>query len=133
MKEYEGRVRLVFKDFPLSFHPLARPAAEAARCAGADGRFWAYHDRLFEEQPRFERGDLIRYAKDLGLDADRFASCLDEHRHAAAVDADVQQARALGITGTPTFLINGRVLIGAHPIETFREVIGEALQRRAPR
>lgn len=130
MREYDGRVRLVVKDLPLSFHPLARAAAEGARCAGAEGRYWAYHDRLFEEQPRFEREQLIRYAVDLGLDATRFTACLDDRRYAAAVDADAQQARALGITATPTFLINGRVLVGAHPIETFREVIAEALRGR---
>lgn len=130
MKEYEGRVRLVVKDLPLASHPLARPAAEAARCAGAEGRFWEYHDRLFTEQPRFEREHLVRYATDLGLDAARFARCLDERRHAGAVDADVLQARALGVKATPTFLINGRVLVGAHPIEAFREVIAEALRAR---
>ncbi len=130
MKEYEGRVRLVVKDLPLASHRLARPAAEAARCAGAEGRFWEYHDRLFAEQPRFEREHLVRYAADLGLDAARFARCLDERRHAGAVDADVQQARALGINATPTFLVNGRMLVGAHPVETFREVIAEALRAR---
>jgi len=131
MTEYEGRVRLAVKDLPLSFHRLARPAAEAARCAAAEGRFWPYHDRLFAEQPRFEREHLLRYAADLGLDVPRFTRCLDERRHAAAVEADVRQARALGITGTPTFVINGEVrIVGAHPIETFREVIAEALRGR---
>jgi protein-disulfide isomerase len=123
-------VRLVFKDLPLRIHPLARGAHEAARCAGAEGRYWPYHDRLFAEQPRFERPDLIRYAEALGLDGEGFVRCLDERRYAAAVEADVTQARALGITGTPTFLINGRTLVGAHPVETFRAVIAEALGRR---
>jgi len=130
MKEYDGRVRLVMKDLPLSSHPLARPAAEAARCAGAEGRYWAYHDRLFEEQPRFERERLIQYAVDLGLDEKRFTDCLDDHRYAAAVDADAKEARARGIKSTPTFLINERVLVGAQPIEAFREVIAEALRGR---
>lgn len=133
MKEYDGRVRLVVKDLPLSFHRLARPAAEAARCAGAAGRYWPYRERLFEEQPRFGRDDLVRYARELGLDADRFAACLDGRHHAAAVDADAREARALGITGTPTFLIDGRRLVGAHPLETLREVIADALRRRGPR
>ena len=128
MKEYDGRVRLVFKDMPLAFHDLARPAHEAARCAGEAGKFWAYHDRLFEEQPAFERADLVRYAAELGLDRAAFVRCLDERRFAAAVEADLSQARALGISGTPTFLINGRPLVGAHPIETFRTAIDEALK-----
>ncbi len=121
-------MRLVFKDLPLPSHPLARPAHEAARCAGAAGKYWAYHDRLFDGQPDHERPDLLRYATEVGLDIDAFVRCVDERRFAAAVDADVRQARALGITGTPTFFVNGRQLIGAHPVETFREVIQEALR-----
>ena len=130
MREYEGRVRLVFKDLPLPSHDLARPAHEAARCAGSLGRYWEYHDRLFEAQPDFERPELLRYAAEVGLDGERFARCLDERTFARAVEADVEQARALGITGTPTFLINGRLLVGAHPVETFQAVIDEALHDR---
>jgi protein-disulfide isomerase len=130
MKAHPGKVRLVFKDMPLPFHRLARPAHEAARCAGAEGRYWAYHDRLFAEQPDFDRADLIRYAVDLGLEAERFTRCLDSRRHAAAVEADLAQGRALGIRGTPTFLINGRMLAGAQPAEAFLDAIAEALRRR---
>jgi protein-disulfide isomerase len=128
MQEYDGRVRLVFKDMPLPFHELARPAHEAARCAADAGKFWPYHDRLFQEQPAFERNDLVKYAVDLGLDRDAFVKCLDERRYAAAVEADVSQGRALGVNGTPAFLINGRPLVGAHPIENFRDVIDDALK-----
>lgn len=122
-------MRLVFKDFPLSSHALARPAHEAARCAGATGKFWAYHRRLFEEQPRFEREDLIAYAIDLGIERQPFVRCLEARTFAAAVDADVAQARGLGIRSTPSFLVNGKLLIGAHPVETFRAAIDEAIQR----
>ena len=128
MKEYEGRVRLVFKDFPLPSHALARPAHEAARCAGALGRYWPYHDRLFAAQPAFERDALVRYAVEVGLPREAFARCLDERRVVSAVEADVAQARDLGIRSTPTFIINGRPLVGAHPVETFRTVIDEALR-----
>src|SRR5688572_7169092 len=130
MKAHPGKVKLVFKDLPLPFHKLARPAHEAARCAGAEGRYWDYHDRLFEEQPRFERDDLVRYAADLGLDGEKFGRCLADRRYAAAVDADLAEARALGIRGTPTFLINGRRLVGAQPTERFLEAIAEALRPR---
>jgi protein-disulfide isomerase len=130
MKEYEGRVRLVFKDFPLPMHDLARPAHEAARCAGSAGQYWRYHDRLFEGQPRFERDDLIAYAAELGLDTERFTHCLDSRRFAPAVEADVAQARSLGVRSTPTFLINGRILVGAHAPDAFRTLIDEALQRK---
>lgn len=121
-------MRLVFKDFPLPSHKLARPAHEAARCAGALGRYWPYHDRLFAGQPDFQRDDLIRYAIEVGLAREPFTTCLDERRFAAAVEADVAQARALGIRSTPTFIINNRPLVGAHPVETFRSVIDEALR-----
>ena len=119
-------MRLIVKDLPLASHPLARPAAEAARCAGAEGRFWEYHDRLFTEQPRFEREHLVRYATDLGLDAARFARCLDERRHAGAFDADVLQARALGVNATPTFLINGEKASNM-PYEEFEAKLNSAL------
>lgn len=133
MREYDGRVRLVFKDFPLAIHREARAAHEAARCAAAQQRFWPYHDRLFAEQPRFERADLIRYAVDLGLDAARFARCLDDRQFAAAVDADIAQGRALGLRATPSFLINGRLVLGAQPAERFRAIIDEALRERGAR
>jgi protein-disulfide isomerase len=121
----------VFKDMPLTIHTLARPAHEAARCAGAAGKYWAYHDRLFDAQPEFEREDLIAYAVDVGLEREPFARCLEERRYAGAVDADIAEARAAGVTGTPTFFIGSQILVGAHPIETFRAVIEEALRRRA--
>ena len=128
MKEYDGRVRLVFKDLPLASHPKARPAHEAARCAGAQGRYWPYHDRLFANQGDVERPDLLRYAGEVGLKRDEFIRCIDERRFAAAVEADLAQARALGVRSTPTFIVNGRPLIGAHPVETFRTVIDDALR-----
>lgn len=131
LQEYPNEVRLVFKDMPLPMHALARPAHEAARCAGAQGRYWPYHDRLFAEQPRFERRDLIRYAEELGLDGQGFARCLAERRHAPAVDADLAEAVALGLTATPTFVINEQIrMVGAQPIEAFRAAIAEALRRR---
>jgi protein-disulfide isomerase len=124
-------VRLVFKDMPLTVHTLARPAHEAARCAGAAGKYWAYHDRLFDAQPDFEREDLVGYAVDVGLEREPFVRCLEERRYAAAVDADIAEARAAGVTGTPTFFIGTQILVGAHPIETFRAVIEDVLRRRA--
>ena len=123
-------MRVITKDLPLASHRYARQAAEAARCAGAEGRYWSYHDRLFAEQPRFTEDRLIQYAVDVGLERQAFARCLAERRFARAVDADLTQARALGIASTPTFLINGRVLVGAHPLETFRSAVDNALGSR---
>ena len=76
----------MFKDFPLPSHKLAPLAHEAARCAGALGQYWPYHDRLFAAQPDFERDELVRYAGELGLSRDAFVACLDAHRFASAVD-----------------------------------------------
>ncbi len=122
-------MRLVYKDMPLLSHDRARPAHEAARCAGAAGKYWPYHDRLFDAQPAFERLDLLAYAEELGLDRAAFARCLDSHRFAPAVDADLAEARALQVRGTPTFFINGRQLVGAVPLEVFRSAIDEALSK----
>lgn len=131
LKEFPGKVRLVFKDFPLASHERARPAAEAARCAGALGKFWPYHDRLFTNQPRFARDELVQYAIEVGLERAPFTRCLDERRFSAAVDADAAEGRAAGVRGTPTFFINGEKLVGAHPVENFRSVINDALKARA--
>jgi protein-disulfide isomerase len=120
----------VYKDFPLPSHSLAMPAHEAARCAGDQGRYWAYHDLLFQNQPRFERQDLVAYAINLNLDRERFERCLDGHKFRAAVEADFAEGRELGVRSTPTFLINGRPLVGAQPLDNFRAAIDDALRVR---
>src|SRR5258705_6668020 len=130
LEEYDGRIRLVFKDRPLAMPPLARPAHEAARCAGAAGKYWPYHDRLFAAQPAFRRADLLAYAGELGLDREAFARCLDERRFAEDVERDIEQAQALGINSTPTFLINGQRVIGATRIEEIPSIIDRALPER---
>lgn len=128
MAEFPGQVRLVFKDFPLDFHDRARPAARAARCAGEAGRFWEYHDLLFVGQSDLSRERLLQYADQVGMGRETFARCLDGERFQTEVEKDLDEGRALGVTGTPTFFINGRRLVGAHPVETFREVVREALE-----
>jgi protein-disulfide isomerase len=133
MAEYPGKVRLVYKDFPLESHPAARTAAEAARCAGVAGRFWEYHDLLFIAQPAFSREDLLTYARRLDVEPSAFAVCLDGGRFRAAVDRDLQEGRALGVQGTPTFFVNGTRLVGAQPIETFRGAVEQALRSSGAR
>lgn len=122
-------MRLVVKDFPLPSHPAARAAHEAARCAADQGKFWEYHRRLYAAQPRFEGPALAGYADEVGLDRERFARCLDGRTFAAAVEADLALGRALGVRSTPTFLVNGRPVIGAQPIEVFRQAVDDALRR----
>jgi protein-disulfide isomerase len=124
---------LILKDLPLVRHELARGAHEAARCAGAAGHYWAYHDRLYAAQAAFARDQLIRYAAELGLDTAGFTRCLDRHQFAAAVDEDVEQARALGIRATPSFLVNGRSVVGALPIESFRRIVDDLLAEQRGR
>jgi protein-disulfide isomerase len=131
--EFPDTVRIVFKDFPLRSHPRAFPAALAARCAGAQGRYWEYHDLLFVAQPDLSRDDLLGYARRLGLEAQPFAECLDGARFQDAVRADQAEGREAGVRVTPTFVINGRKIEGA-PIDELREAIQEALRSAgAPR
>lgn len=127
---YPKQVRIAFRDFPIAgLHPKAAKAAEAARCAGEQGKFWEYHDLLFESQAQATPADFKRFAEQLKLDASRFATCLDSGKHAAAVASDVQEGTRLGITGTPTFFINGRLVVGALPLETFQRLIDRELRR----
>lgn len=126
--EFPETVKIAFKDFPLRSHDRALPAALAARCAGAQGRYWEYHDLLFVAQPDFSRDQLVGYARRLGLDAAPFTDCLDSARFQEAVLADQREGRDAGVRATPTFFINGRKIEGALPIEAFREAIQRALR-----
>ena len=128
LQEFKGKVRVVHKDFPLPSHSGALPAAEAARCAAAQGVFWEYHDLLYLSVPDFSRDDLIRYAGRLNIDKDAFTTCIDARKPRKDVEADVAEGRAIGLRGTPTFLVNGTLLVGAQPIEAFREAILDALK-----
>ena len=127
LSTYQDQVRLVFKDFPLSSHPRAQKAAEAARCAGEQERYWDYHDVLFRNVEALEVEQLKQNAADLHLDTTRFNTCLDSGRQAAAVRRDVVQGSQLGVSGTPAFFINGRFLPGVQAFTAFQEAIDEAL------
>ena len=126
--EFPDTVRFVFKDFPLRSHPTALPAALAARCAGAQGRYWEYHDLLFVGQPDLARDHLLGYARRLGLDASAFTECLDSGRYRDAVLAEQREGREAGVRATPTFFINQRKIEGALPLEEFRAAIQQALR-----
>jgi protein-disulfide isomerase len=126
--EFPDTVRLVFKDFPLRSHPGAIPAASAARCAGAQGRYWEYHDLLFVAQPDFSRDHLVGYARRLGLDVEQFSECLDGGRFLDAVRADQREGVQAGVRATPTFFINQRKIEGALPLEEFRAAVKQALR-----
>lgn len=129
-ERYRGKVKLVYRDFPLlSLHSQAFRAAEASRCAQDQGKFWEYHDVLFEQAPKASEGDLNRYAEEIGLDRSKFASCLFQNLHHEEVQRDLDEGVRLGVEGTPAFFINGRFLNGAQPLEKFVQMIDEELAR----
>ncbi|MCS7197916.1 MAG: DsbA family protein [Candidatus Bipolaricaulota bacterium] len=126
-----GKVRYIFRNFPI-LGVQSRWAALAAECAHEQGRFWEYHDKLFaltQQGQEFLRSRLKSVAAELGLDAARFESCLDSQKYLEEVQEDLALGQKEGITGTPAFLINGELLIGAQPITVFRQKIEEALAK----
>ena len=127
MAKYEGKVRLVFRQFPLSFHAHAKKAGEAALCANAQDKFWAYHDALFTEQKKLSSDDLKATAKTLGLDEKAFATSLDSGAMEKALAADMAAGAKAGVTGTPAFFINGVMLSGAQGPEAFERIIDQEL------
>jgi protein-disulfide isomerase len=131
LARYPGKVKLVYRDFPLDqLHPDARAAAEAARCAGDQGKFWEYHDIVYAHAPQ-EGPDALRgYAQQAGLDVAAFDRCVSSGTHRAGVQQDVEAGTKLGITGTPAFFVNGRPVLGAQPLEAFARVIDEELTKR---
>ena len=131
LQEYEGRVRLVWRDFPLPFHPNASPAAQAAREVyrqRGDAKFWAYNELLFANQRDLTRETLERLAQEVGgINMAQFRRALDTERHRAAVEADAAAVQAVGVSGTPGFIINGQMISGAVPYEQFQAAVERAL------
>ena len=123
MSTYPGKVRLVYRQFPLSFHPHAAKAAEASLCAADQGKFWEYHDVLFKNQKKLDPTDLKAHASEVGLDGQKFGQCLDSGDKKKTVDADQQAGLSAGVGGTPAFFINGIFLNGAQPVDEFKKVI----------
>jgi len=132
---YGTDVRLVFKHFPLSFHAYARASAVAAECAHAQGRFWEFHDLLFAAANRgtlFDGGfeaDLAAQATQAGLDVTAWQACRGDPATDARVVADMALGGRVGVSGTPTFVVNGRAVVGAQPAAAFRSAIDVALAR----
>ncbi|HUU35864.1 MAG TPA: thioredoxin domain-containing protein [Vicinamibacterales bacterium] len=129
-QKYAGKVRVVFKDFPLPNHLQAAKAAEAAHCAGDQGKYWELHDRLFANQQQLQIADLKKHAAAIGLDQAKFDQCLDAGTHAADVQADVDLGAEMGVQSTPTLYINGRIVTGAQPAAVFEQIIDDELARR---
>lgn len=124
---YKDKVKIVFKDYPLSIHNNAQKAAEAARCAGEQDKYWEYHDVLFKNGSALGLENLKKFAVDLKLDTAKFNQCVDSGKHVAAINKDTADGTKVGVTGTPAFVINGRFLSGAQPFNAFQEAIDDAL------
>jgi protein-disulfide isomerase len=132
MKKYPGKVKVAFRDFPLSsIHPNAQQAAEASRCAAKQGKFWEYHDALFGAQAKLDEPGLKSVAHDLKLDEKAFSACLASGEFTQPVAQDQQDGAAVGIASTPGFFINGIFLSGAQPIAEFEKLIDGELKSSA--
>lgn len=130
-QEFPGKIAFAYKDFPLPMHKSAQKAAEAARCAGEQGRFWEYHDLLFETNSGLEPDHLKDYAHKLNLDSAKFDACLDSGEGSAAVKTDQEQGRELGITGTPSLFVNHHFYSGAINYASLREIVQQQLSSAA--
>ncbi|KKU49198.1 hypothetical protein A3H10_05230 [Candidatus Uhrbacteria bacterium RIFCSPLOWO2_12_FULL_46_10] len=127
--EFGNRVRVIYRHFPVpEIHEQAVAAAEASMCANEQGKFWPYHDRLFQNQPRFDKDSLQQYAMQVGLDIEKFNTCFNSRQYKGIVERDMRDGKALGVRGTPTWFINGRKEEGAIPEDKFRDYINDLLK-----
>ncbi len=130
----QGKIRLVFKQFPLPadsppFHKFAQEAAEASECANEQGKFWEYHDQLFENQEKLGKDLYIEIAGKLGLNKDKFTQCIESNKYKQKVKDELDYGKQIGVSGTPTFFINGLKLVGAQPYSAFKQIIDEELKK----
>ena len=129
MKKYGDKVHLVFRDYPLSFHQNAETAAMASECAKEQGKYWEMHGAMFGNQSKLAAADLVETSGNLGMDKDKFKSCLDSGKYRSEVQKDFQDGAKYGVSGTPTFFINGIMIVGARGAEAFAEIIDRELER----
>lgn len=132
LNAYPGKIRMVYRHLPLtSIHPDAFPAAEAAMCAGEQNAYWPFHEKLFSSDA-LGSSVYTKYAEELGLDMDTFETCIKEGRFKDAIQADLDFAVNLGVRSTPTFFINGLAIVGAQPLDIFKQVIDKELAGEIP-
>ena len=125
---YAGKLKVVFKQMPLPFHKNAQKAAEAGLFAADNGKFWELHKKMFENQKALSIDDIKTYATEVGLDAAALEEALNSNKYAAAIEADKKAAASVGISGTPSFVINGKLVVGALPVDNFKREIDAALK-----
>ena len=129
MKKYGDKVRLVYRDYPLSFHQNAEMAAMGSECAEEQGKFWEMHKAMFANQQKLTATDLVETAGTLSMDKDKFKTCLDSARFRTEVQKDFADGQKYGVTGTPTFFINGVMIVGARDVASFSDIIDRELDR----
>ncbi len=129
LDDYPGKVRLVYRDFPLDGHPDAAKAAQAGACADDQGKFWAMHDKLFENQQALAVDKLKAYAREAGLDGAKFDACLDGDKDLARVQKSLTDGEKAGVEGTPALFVNGRMMSGATSYEDLRAAVDDELRR----
>jgi protein-disulfide isomerase len=127
LKDYEGKIRLVFRDYPLPNHEQAPKAAEAAHCAAEQGKYWEMHGQLFANQAKLAVEDLKAHARQIGLDGGKFDQCLESGVKAPLVAENLKAGNEAGVSGTPAFFINGRLLSGARPYADFKQAVDAEL------
>jgi protein-disulfide isomerase len=126
LAKHEGTVALAFRDMPITqIHPFAEGAAEAARCAGEQGKFWEYHDLLFADQGALDHNGLVGKAARLQLDAKQFEDCVASDKYKTQIQQDGQDGARAGVSGTPGFFVNGVFIGGAQPEAAFDKIIEE--------
>ena len=128
MDTFKGKVRLVIKNNPYKYRDYSHIAAEASLAAADQGKYWEMHDLLLKNSPKLDRGSLINYAKELGLDVKKFTDSIDKMRHSSLIEQDKKLAQSLDLYNTPTFFINGRKVVGDVPYEHLKKVIEEELK-----
>lgn len=129
LAEYGDKVSVEYKHFPLNFHPMAQPAAEASECASAQGKFWEYHDKIFENQQALSQPSLTQWAQELGLNMTKFNACVQAGTYRAKVQAQAAEGSKLGVEGTPATFVNGQLVSGALPFEAFKQIIDAELAK----
>jgi len=130
LEEYPDQIRLVYRNFPLvGLHANAYLAAEAAMCAGDQDNYWGYHEKLFQSELGLRESALHEYAAQLELDAETFSECLISGKYTAFIKQDIDYAMSIGVQSTPTFYVNGQLVVGAQPLPVFRSIIDAELAK----
>lgn len=120
-----GKAKLIFRHYPLPFHSSAQVAAEATECANEVGKFWELHDKIFENQGSMNKENIISWAKEVGVTD--IETCLDSGKYTDEVSNDMMEGQQAGVSGTPSFFINGKMIVGAQPFQAFAQLIDAEL------